>query len=305
MTVHPPLDATRLGPRVIKLVGPGATPAQRELAARALVPLPGAESWLALYQLWAQDLPPHAGIASRTAGELPSPPILAALADPTLPALALDFMARRRLAQEAELAVLVRHPQVADPTLELLARCGPARVCEAIAAAHRRLLACPSILAALACNPHCPPVALHAALELGARERVPGLAGLRHALLSGHVLIDSHAAHAARVAHARRSAPGEDLAPAPPLPPDPQLAEAPALVVAAEPAEPEAEPEAPPPAARPYAARVDLILDPATPLPLAMSLLRSLRPADLRRVAQARRLPPPLVAAARRRLGPA
>jgi hypothetical protein len=45
------------------------------------------------------------------------------------------------------------------------------------------------------------------------------------------------------------------------------------------------------------------VLDPATPLPLAMSLLHQLRAADLRRVAAARRLAPALVAAARRRAG--
>jgi len=52
-----------------------------------------------------------------------------------------------------------------------------------------------------------------------------------------------------------------------------------------------------------YAERVELVLDPATPLTLAMSLLHRLRPPDLRRVAAARRLSPALVAAARRRVG--
>ncbi len=294
--MHPPLDPVRLGPRVTRLVGAGATPAQRELAARALVPLPGAESWLALYQLWAEDRPPHAAIAGRTAGELPSAPILAALADPLLPAPALDFMARRRLAHEAELVVLVRHPQLGTDAASLLARCGPARVCEAICAAQQRFLAAPAILSALARNPSCPPALLHAALELGARERAPGVAGLRAALLSGHVLIDSPPDQAAWLARARGSRPGEALEPAPPLPPDP--------TALAPTASPEPGPAARPPLeARPYAARVDQILDPTTPLPLAMSLLRGLRPGDLRRVAAARRLPPPLVAAARRRLG--
>lgn len=295
MHPHPLLDPARLGPRVTRLVGAGATPAQRELAARALVPLPGAESWLALYQLWAEDRPPHAAIAGRTAGELPSAAILAALADPLLPAPALDFMARRRFAHEAELVVLVRHPQLGADAACLLARCGPARVCEAICAAQQRFLAAPAILSALARNPSCPPASLHAALELGARERAPGLAGLRAALLSGHVLVDSPPDQAAWLARARGSRPGEALEPAPPLPPDPA-----ALAPLAPAGPPAARPRV---EARPYAARVDQILDPSTPLPLAMSLLRGLRPGDLRRVAAARRLPQPLVAAARRRLG--
>lgn len=296
--MHPPLDEARLGPRILKVVGPHATPAMRELAARALVPLIGAETWLALYHLWAVGDEPHAGLAGKTAAELPGPPIFAALADPRVPAPALDFMARRRLARADELAVLVRHPMVADATLELVARCGPARVCEAIAAAHRRLLACPTIAAALARNPHCPPSALHAAVEIGARERVPGLRGLHRALLAGHVRLDTHEEHAARHEQALRARPGDELAPAPALPPDPTDD-----VEAPPPPAPEPEPvAAPPPAAlRPG---VDVVLDPKTPLPLAMSLLVRLRTPDLRRVIQARRLPPVLVAAARRRLGP-
>ena len=299
LAMHPLLSAAQLGPRVAKVVGAGATAAQRELAARALIPFPGPETWLALYQLWALDAAPHAELAGRTAAELPGPPIFAALADPLLPGPALDFMARRRIGRPDELAVLVRHPQVAAGTLALVARCGPPRACEAIAAAHPRLVAAPAILAALARNPGCSPPSIHAALEIGVRERAPGARGLLHALLSGHVLIDSIEAHRERQRAARSSRAGEDLAPAPPLPPDP-----------AEPA-PEG-PRGPAPAvlapaapARPQATRVGMVLDPNTPLPLAMSLLCHLRRPDLRRVADARRLPAPLIAAARRRLGPA
>lgn len=306
--LHPPLSDARLGPRVSKVVGPGASAAQRELVARALLPLPGAETWLALYQLWALDRPPHAELAGRTAADLPGPAIFAALADPLLPAPALDFMARRRLDRADELPVLVRHPQVDAATLALVARAGPPRACEAIALAHPRLLAAPAILSALARNPRCPPASLRAAVELGARERVPGLRGLLAALLSGHVLHDSCDAHRERLLAAARSRAGEDLAPAPPLPPDPDEPEIPAPVGPAPLAgrAPRAAPPAPActPVARPYAARVDQVLDPKTPLPLAMSLLCRLRRADLRRVADARRLPAPLVAAARRRLGP-
>ena len=312
--MHPPLGEARLGPRAYKVVGPHATPGQRELAARALLPLHGAETWLALYHLWAVGDEPYATIAARTASELPGPPIVAALADPLLPAAALDFMARRRLTREAELAVLVRHPMVGDATLELVARCAPARVCEAIASAHRRVLARPAILAALAANPDCPPDALHAAVELGARERVPGLRGLHRALLSGHVPKDTPELLADRLAEAARARPGEPLDAAPPLPPDPDDAPAPPTEPAREPTAVTTSPLTTSPAAttvlatnaappRPAAGRVDLVLDPRTPLPLAMSLLVRLRPPELRRVAQARRLAAPLVAAARRRLG--
>ncbi|MCY1012821.1 hypothetical protein OV079_46260 [Nannocystis pusilla] len=298
--LHPPLSDARLGARLHKLVGPGAGPAQRELAARALIPAPGSDTWLMLYQLWALERPPHADLAGRTAAELPGPTIFAALADPLLPAPALDFMARRRLGHADELAVLVRHPQVHADTLALVARCGPPRACEAIALAHPRLLAAPAILAALARNPRCPSAALHAAVELGARERVPGLRGLLRALLSGHVPHDRSDDHAARQLAALRSRAGEDLEAAPPLPDDPpDDTDLPAPIELA----PAPVPAPLPRFDRPRDAGVARVLDPATPLPLAMSLLWRLRRADLRRVADARRLPRPLVAAARRRLG--
>jgi len=51
-----------------------------------------------------------------------------------------------------------------------------------------------------------------------------------------------------------------------------------------------------------YAESVTRVLDPRTPLTVAMSLIHRLRPADLRRVAAARHLPDALVTAARRRL---
>ena len=52
-----------------------------------------------------------------------------------------------------------------------------------------------------------------------------------------------------------------------------------------------------------YEAQVQRVLDPATPLPLAMSLLHRLRAPELRLVAAGKRLAPALVAAARRRTG--
>ena len=69
--LHPPLSDARLGARLTQIVGPRASAAQRELAARALFPAPGSETWLALYHLWALGQAPHAELAGRTAAELP------------------------------------------------------------------------------------------------------------------------------------------------------------------------------------------------------------------------------------------
>ena len=81
------------------------------------------------------------------------------------------------------------------------------------------------------------------------------------------------------------------------------VAAGPAEPATARPAAPRAAARSHPPELRSYAGRLELVLDPATPLPLAMSQLHRLRVPDLRRVAAARRLPSALVAAARRRVG--
>lgn len=464
MLQHTGLDDAQLGPRLARLLAPSSPLPAREMVARGLAPLAGAEPWLALYQLWVRGGATLADQASRTASDLPVAAVMTALADPHLPAVVLDFIARRRIHSPETLRLVVHHPRVHDATLRLLARCAPEGVCGAVARNQRRWLACPAIAEQLLRNPCCDRATAHAVLELGAREAVSVLAALRSQTLAGAVLQDSPEAHARALAWmlrsgpsdlfpelgvqatARRPAAGEpegaalpapgparglslrpgpppaprDLsarpgAPAPSIglslrpgpggaagsaigltlrpgpgtaagersspparsptasdltlrpasaadePPD-ETGAAPARArglsfqaahppdeldeldlpiaddwdeldpaeipppaprgpvvaltrpVAALPAPPEravepgpASPVRPAPrrttALGSYAERLELVLDPATPLPLAMSQLHRLRAPDLRRVAAARRLPSALVAAARRRVG--
>ena len=48
---HSGLDDAQLGPRLARLLAPDSPLPAREMVARGLAPLPGAEPWLALYHL--------------------------------------------------------------------------------------------------------------------------------------------------------------------------------------------------------------------------------------------------------------
>lgn len=403
MLLHAGLDDAQLGPRLARLLAPSSPLPAREMVARGLAPLAGAEPWLALYQLWVRGGPTLAEQASRTAGELPAAAVMTALADPHLPPVVLDFMARRRIRSPETLRLVAHHPRVHDATLAALARSAPEVVCTAIAKNQRRWLAAPAIAEQLVRNPCCDRATAHAVLELGAREAIAGLAELRRRALAGVALQDSPETHARATAWMLRSGPadpfpalepaptrpasgglslrpgpgagGRDLsfqadaaparasrrlaAPSPvardmstidamaeldeldeldlpigddwdeldggDVPPPAPRESVPLPEVSLPPVAPRQLELLPPPIYAPpiaasrvpvprkpatgaplrYAEQVLRVLDPATPLPQAMSLLHRLRAPDLRRVATATRLPPALVAAARRRTGAA
>jgi hypothetical protein len=206
---HTGLDDAQLGPRLARLLAPSSPLPAREMVARGLAPLAGAEPWLALYQLWVRGGATLADQASRTASDLPVAAVMTALVDPHLPAVVLDFIARRRIHSPETLRLVVHHPRVHDATLRLLARCAPEGVCGAVARNQRRWLACPAIAEQLLRNPCCDRATAHAVLELGAREAVSGLAELRSQTLAGAVLQDSPEAHARAIAWMLRSGPAD------------------------------------------------------------------------------------------------
>ena len=250
---HAGLDDAQLGPRLARLLAANSPLPAREMVARGLAPLAGAEAWLALYQLWVRGGPTLAEHASRTAGELPPAAVMTALADPHLPPVVLDFMARRRIRSPETLRLIVHHPRVHDATLAALARCAPEQVCGAIAKNQRRWLACPAIAEQLVHNPCCERATAHAVLELGARESIAGLAELRRRALAGVDLQDDPATHARATAWMLRSGPADTFS---------ELAAG----LSSKPAStsPRADPERPPPAAR---ASDHLSLRPGPPRP--------------------------------------
>lgn len=239
---HSGLDDAQLGPRLARLLAPGSPLPAREMVARGLAPLAGAEPWLALYHLWVVGGATLAEHASRTAADLPESAVVSALVDPHLPAVVLDFMARRRLRSPDALRLLVHHPRIADPTLQTVARAAPTPVCEVLAHNQRRWLGCPAIAVQLIRNPHCDRATVHAMLELGAREGVAALAALRREALAGSVLQDSHADAARLTAWLLRGAAVD---------PPPDVPTPPAIVLPARPGgarDPDLRPEAPQPA---------------------------------------------------------
>ncbi len=209
MLQHTGLDDAQLGPRLARLLAPSSPLPAREMVARGLAPLAGAEPWLALYQLWVRGGATLADQASRTASDLPIAAVMTALVDPHLPAAVLDFIARRRIHSPETLRLVVHHPRVHDTTLRLLARCAPEGVCGAVARNQHRWLACPAIAEQLLRNPCCDRATAHAVLELGAREAVSVLAELRSQTLAGAVLQDSPEAHARAIAWMLRSGPAD------------------------------------------------------------------------------------------------
>lgn len=209
MLQHAGLDDAQLGPRLARLLAANSPLPAREMVARGLAPLAGSEGWLALYQLWVRGGPTLAEHAGRTAGELPPAAVMTALADPHLPPVVLDFMARRRIRSPETLRLIVHHPRVHDATLAALARCAPELVCSAIARNQRRWLACPAIAEQLVHNPCCERATAHAVLELGAREAIAVLVELRRRALAGVDLQDSPATHARATAWMLRSGPAE------------------------------------------------------------------------------------------------
>ena len=251
MLQHAGLDDAQLGPRLARLLAADSPLPAREMVARGLAPLAGSEAWLALYQLWVRGGPTLAEHAGRTAGELPPAAVMTALADPHLPPVVLDFMARRRIRSPETLRLIVHHPRVHDATLAALARCAPDLVCSAIARNQRRWLACPAIADQLVHNPCCERATAHAVLELGAREAIAVLVELRRRALAGADLQDSPATHARATAWMLRSGPAD---------PFPELAGGPSLGSAAL-----ARPEA---ARSPRAADSDRLGAPARPQPL-------------------------------------
>jgi len=258
---HSGLDDAQLGPRLARLLAPASPLPAREMVARGLAPLAGAEPFLALYHLWVVGGATLAEQASRTAAELPASAVVSALVDPHLPATVLDFMARRRLRSPETLRLLVHHPRVSDPTLQTLARAAPTPVCDALAHNQRRWLACPAIAVQLIRNPHCDRATAHAVLELGAREGVAALAELRRAALAGSVLQDSPELAASLAAWLLRGAASDPL-PDLPAPPDALLPASQGGAPGPRPADLPPRPAAPP---RPPPLRAPPILGAATP----------------------------------------
>ncbi len=169
---HQPLSQQELGPAAWKLVGPQSAPPMQQMVAGGMAPLPPRDLLTALYQLWINDPTGLGEKASKTLVGLPEPILSGGLADPSLPAGVLDFVARRMARKEAVLERVVRHPAVHDETLAAVARACPEGIADVLAENEQRWLAFPSIVEALYQNPNCRMSVAQRMVELAVRQGV-------------------------------------------------------------------------------------------------------------------------------------
>lgn len=167
-----PLDPTalaRLSPAAQKALAPGPG---RLMAARGLLPLPRpAELATVLYQLVMSD-PATAAAAQASADGLPEKVLGAALADPEIDALVLDWLAPRVMGKPALFEAVALNPHTADATIVELAATAGARDVDLLAGNEQRLLRCPAIIAAMYANPAARMSTVDRAVELAVRNHV-------------------------------------------------------------------------------------------------------------------------------------
>lgn len=183
---HQRLDPTTLSPTVRKLSSSESPMPMRLMAARGLAPLPPPDLLVALYQFWVANEAPLTEEAAKTLPTLPNPILLGALANASLPAGVLDFIARKVPRNDEVMAGLIRHPQVHDETLAGLARLCSETICDQLADNQTRWLGCPAIIESLYQNPQCRMSVVHRVLELAVRQgvdiKLPNIEEIRIAL---------------------------------------------------------------------------------------------------------------------------
>lgn len=187
---HVPLSEPELGPAVWKVVRPEAPAPLQGMVARGLAPLPPRDLVTALYQLWVTNVPDLAELAAKTVVGLPPKILGGALADPTLPPGALDFVGRKLPREIGALEAVVRHPHVHDQTLVGLARVCPEGICDLLAENQDRWLRCPAIVESLYQNPSCRMSVAQRMLELAVREglelKLPNFEEIKQAIFAGN-----------------------------------------------------------------------------------------------------------------------
>lgn len=169
---HEPLSEQAIGPGAWKMVGPAAPPPMRDMVARGMAPLQPRDLLVALYHLWIDDPQKFGEEVGKTLLGLPGAVLGGALADASLPAGVLDFVARKLARKEDVLEQVVRHPAVHDETLAAVSRTCPEGICDILAANQTRWLAFPTIVEALYQNPNCRMSVAQQMLELAVRQGV-------------------------------------------------------------------------------------------------------------------------------------
>ncbi|MBI5477600.1 MAG: hypothetical protein HY906_02020 [Deltaproteobacteria bacterium] len=146
-----PFSPDELSEPLKKILGPGAPPAIKTMAARGLAPLGPHDLATALFQLSLDADETLAAVAQKTAAGLPERVLQAALAE-ALDARVLHFFARYVHQRPQFVEQIVYNRNTADETFAYFATQCTERELEMIAAAEERCLRCPTIVEALYFN---------------------------------------------------------------------------------------------------------------------------------------------------------
>lgn len=154
-----------------KVVGPGAPPALKMMAARGLAPLKPAEQVTALYQISLEPDEALRAAASKSAAELAEKVLTTALGEALDPRV-LHFLGARLVERTALYEPLLLNRGLSDDTVVFLAAHAGERELEIIGVNEERILRCPAILSAMYANKATRQSTIDRLVELCARNHV-------------------------------------------------------------------------------------------------------------------------------------
>lgn len=157
MPLDPPIDIASLPGPVQRVIGPGAPPPMRMMAARGAVPGLKPEQIATVVVLFARAELAHIDAPVREAAEATlaklAPPIRdGALSSPEVPPGVLDLLASLYADDEAAIERVLTNPAIAVDTVKRIARTGSEKMTELVATNEQKLLEHPSIIEALYMN---------------------------------------------------------------------------------------------------------------------------------------------------------
>jgi hypothetical protein len=186
-----PIPLSEFSVNLRKHVDPKSPVPLRMMAAKSLVPMAPQEMALVLYQL---ALDTHATVKSTASDTFKATPVglLRTAFTASTPPAVLDWAAELFHERQEVLELVVTNPQVADPTVERLARDSSASLSDLIAENQVRLLRSPRIIEALYMNPEARMSTVDKLVDLARRNGVAldGLPALRPLMESQEPILE-------------------------------------------------------------------------------------------------------------------
>jgi hypothetical protein len=150
--MQPPVDFSRLGPAVARILDAKAPPPLRQMGARGIAPgLRPHEAVTVIALLAESDDEAVSGTARATLEKLP-PPLLAGAINPDLPPGVVDAIAPRYSTDAAVMEKFLALPQIPMETVAIIAARASEAVAELIATNEERMLRNPTVIEKLYLN---------------------------------------------------------------------------------------------------------------------------------------------------------